>query len=69
MVQSPISGHDVMDLPIYCFIVENPNTGERVLFDLGLMKPWEEKQPSHGEFPTSGCGHFHPASCSAERWR
>ncbi|KAI0302527.1 hypothetical protein BC826DRAFT_965865 [Russula brevipes] len=47
MVQSPISGHDVMDLPIYCFIVENPNTGERVLFDLGLMKAWEEKQPSH----------------------
>jgi hypothetical protein len=60
MIQPPISGHDVLELPIYSFIVENPNTGERVLFDLGLSKAWKEKQPPHGEFsppPREPLGH------------
>ncbi|KAI0302526.1 hypothetical protein BC826DRAFT_1101421 [Russula brevipes] len=47
MIQPPISGHDVLEMPIYSFIVENPNTGEKVLFDLGLSKAWKEKQPPH----------------------
>jgi len=45
MIQSPIAGHDVMDIPAYSFLVENDTAGEKVLYDLGFMKAWKEKLP------------------------
>ncbi|KAH8978028.1 hypothetical protein EDB86DRAFT_3155743 [Lactarius hatsudake] len=49
MIQKPIPGHDTLDWPLYSFLIENEKAGKKVLFDLGLMKPWKEKQPA-GEF-------------------
>ncbi|KAI9436214.1 beta-lactamase-like protein [Lactarius indigo] len=44
-IQKPISGHDTLDWPLYSFLIENEKAGKKVLFDLGLMKAWKEKQP------------------------
>lgn len=44
-VQKPVPGNDTMDLPIYSFLVENEKAHKKVLFDLGLIKAWKEKQP------------------------
>ena len=52
MVQSPIAGHDVMDIPACCFLVENEAAGKKVLYDLGFMKAWKEKLPQLSEFFT-----------------
>ncbi|RAK87820.1 metallo-beta-lactamase superfamily protein [Aspergillus costaricaensis CBS 115574] len=45
VVQMPISGHDVLDMPCYSFLIENKGLNKRVLFDLGLRKDWKEKLP------------------------
>ena len=50
MIQSPIAGHDVIDMPAYSFLVENETAGKKVLFDLGFMKAWKEKLPPLSEF-------------------
>jgi len=50
LVQPPIAGHDVMDVPVYSFPIENEAAGKKILYDLGIMKAWEAKQPPHGEF-------------------
>jgi hypothetical protein len=52
LLQTPISGHDNLDLPLYSFLVENEKADKRVLFDLGLMKAWKEKIPDR-ESPRS----------------
>jgi len=50
MVQPPIAGHDIMDIPIYSFLIESEAAGKKMLYDLGIVKAWEEKQPPHSEF-------------------
>jgi hypothetical protein len=47
--QNKIPGHDVLDIPCYSFLVENKKQGKKVLFDLGIMKAWKEKQPPESE--------------------
>jgi hypothetical protein len=47
-IQSPVSGHDTLDLPVYSFLVENKQAHKKVLFDLGIMKDWKEKRPERG---------------------
>jgi len=44
-IQTPIPGHDTLDWPLYSFLIENEKADKKVLFDLGLMKGWKEKQP------------------------
>ncbi|KAE8401215.1 hypothetical protein BDV37DRAFT_296346 [Aspergillus pseudonomiae] len=44
ILQSPIPGHDLLDIPCYSFLIEN-NRSQKVLFDLGLRKDWREKLP------------------------
>ncbi|KAF8257830.1 beta-lactamase-like protein [Lactarius quietus] len=46
LVQSPRPGHDTLDIPTYSFLVENEKAGKKVLFELGIMKAWEEKLPA-----------------------
>ena len=36
--QTPMPGQDILDLPIYSFLLENEKAQKKVLFDLGLMK-------------------------------
>lgn len=45
VVQTPILGHDVLDLPLYSFLIDNEKADKKVLFDLGLMKAWKERRP------------------------
>ncbi|KAH8924719.1 Metallo-hydrolase/oxidoreductase [Atractiella rhizophila] len=45
VVTRQITGHDILDIPCFSFLVENERIGKKVLFDLGLMKAWKEKQP------------------------
>jgi hypothetical protein len=49
IVQPQVSGHDVMDMPLYSFLIENEKVGRKILFDLGMMKAWKEKSPPDGE--------------------
>ncbi|KAI0292383.1 hypothetical protein BC826DRAFT_1105488 [Russula brevipes] len=42
-VQPPIRGHELLDLPALCFLVQNDKTGKKVMFDLGIMKAWKTK--------------------------
>ncbi|KAI0301673.1 beta-lactamase-like protein [Multifurca ochricompacta] len=44
MLQPQIPGHDIVDSPIYCFLVENDKVGKKLMYDLGMMKDWEERQ-------------------------
>ena len=45
LVQPHIHGHEMIEAPIYSFLVENGRVGKKVLFDLGMMKTWKEKLP------------------------
>jgi hypothetical protein len=42
-VQPPIRGHELLDLPALCFLVQNDKIGKKVMFDLGIMKAWKTK--------------------------
>ncbi|KAI0301696.1 beta-lactamase-like protein [Multifurca ochricompacta] len=44
MLQPQIPGHDIVDAPIYSFLVENDKVGKKLMYDLGMMKDWEERQ-------------------------
>ncbi|GMG35316.1 unnamed protein product [Aspergillus oryzae] len=44
ILQSPIPGHDLLDIPCYSFLIENKRR-KKVLFDLGPRKDWREKLP------------------------
>jgi hypothetical protein len=50
LVQPSITGHDAMHMPTYSFLIEDETTGEKMLYDLGMMKAWEKKLPPHSEF-------------------
>ncbi|KAL8947129.1 MAG: hypothetical protein Q9222_006553 [Ikaeria aurantiellina] len=45
-MEPKIKGLDILDCPAYSFLVEHPKTGERILFDLGVRKDWENLVPS-----------------------
>jgi len=45
VIHNPIPGHDVYDIPCYSFLIENKKLDKRVLYDLGIMKDWKQKQP------------------------
>jgi hypothetical protein len=46
-----IPGHDILDIPCYSFLIEHKKSGKKILYDLGLMKEWKEKQPPASEYP------------------
>jgi hypothetical protein len=43
LVEPSILGQDILDVPAFCFLVENDQAGKKIMFDLGLMKAWETK--------------------------
>ncbi|OKL57597.1 hypothetical protein UA08_06949 [Talaromyces atroroseus] len=45
VLSNQLPGHDVLEMPCYSFLIENKKSGKKVLFDLGLMKAWREKEP------------------------
>ena len=49
LIQPPIAGNEVMNVPMYSFLVENEVAGKKVLYDLGFMKAWKEKLPPLSE--------------------
>ncbi|KAI0265667.1 hypothetical protein BC834DRAFT_970028 [Gloeopeniophorella convolvens] len=46
LVQPHIPGHDVIDAPAYSFLIENDRTGQKILFDLGIVKAFATKSPT-----------------------
>lgn len=50
VVFNPVPGHDLLSTPTYSFLIENKKLGKKVLYDLGLMKAWKQKEP-----PVSKC--------------
>ena len=34
-------GFDYLDVPAFCFLIENQSSGRKLLFDLGVRKDWE----------------------------
>jgi len=47
--QDQIPGHDSLDIPCFSFLIENKILGKKILYDLGIMKAWKEKQPPASE--------------------
>ena len=45
-VEPRIKGYNVMDCPAYSFLIEHGKSGQKVLFDLGLRKDWENLSPT-----------------------
>ncbi|KAI0265701.1 metallo-beta-lactamase superfamily protein [Gloeopeniophorella convolvens] len=43
VVQPPMPGHDILDVPAYSFLIENDRVGQKLLFDLGVMKTLYDK--------------------------
>lgn len=50
LVRLPMTAHDVMDVPLYSFLIETEATVKKILYDLGITKAWEAKQTLRGEF-------------------
>lgn len=51
LIESSILGQDYLDVPSFCFLVENDQAGKKIMFDLGIMKAWETKfGPKSGMF-------------------
>ena len=48
--QTPIPGRDILDMPIYSFLLENEKAQKKALFDLDLMKGWKERHPDRESF-------------------
>jgi glyoxylase-like metal-dependent hydrolase (beta-lactamase superfamily II) len=48
--QKQILGHDLLDIPCYSFLIDNKRLGQKILYDLGLMKAWKQKQPPGREY-------------------
>ncbi|KAL8998546.1 MAG: hypothetical protein Q9169_002386 [Polycauliona sp. 2 TL-2023] len=40
-----IKGYDTIDCPAYSFLIEHQRSGQKVLFDLGVRKDWENLAP------------------------
>ncbi|KAL8856492.1 MAG: hypothetical protein Q9178_006891 [Gyalolechia marmorata] len=45
-MEPKIKGYDVLDCPAYSFLIEHGRSGQKVLFDLGLRKDWENLSPT-----------------------
>lgn len=45
MMKPNIPGHTHLVCPSYSFLIENPSSGRKVLFDLGVQKEWEKQAP------------------------
>ncbi|KAL8712618.1 MAG: hypothetical protein Q9220_003149 [cf. Caloplaca sp. 1 TL-2023] len=45
-MEPKIKGYDVIDCPAYSFLIEHPKNKERIVFDLGVRKDWENLAPS-----------------------
>ncbi|KAI9448920.1 hypothetical protein F5148DRAFT_987866 [Russula earlei] len=43
LIQPPMFGHDILDIPAFCFLGENDQAGKKVMFDLGIVKAWSTK--------------------------
>ncbi|MCJ1446849.1 MAG: hypothetical protein MMC23_007356 [Stictis urceolatum] len=41
-----IEGHDILKAPAYSFLIENVAKSQKILFDLGVRKDWENMAPS-----------------------
>ncbi|KEF54037.1 uncharacterized protein A1O9_09832 [Exophiala aquamarina CBS 119918] len=41
-----IPGHPILQAPAFSFLVEQPSSSRKILFDLGLRKDWENLAPS-----------------------
>ena len=44
-VTPPYKGFDYLDCPAFSFLIEHQTSGRKLLFDLGVMKPWENLPP------------------------
>ncbi|KAL8643540.1 MAG: hypothetical protein Q9226_008298 [Calogaya cf. arnoldii] len=44
-MEPPIKGHDTLDCPAYSFLIEHKPLDQKVLFDLGVRKDWENLAP------------------------
>ncbi|KAL8883482.1 MAG: hypothetical protein Q9215_008207, partial [Flavoplaca cf. flavocitrina] len=44
-MEPKIKGHDIIDCPAYSFLIENEKSGQKILFDLGVRKDWENLAP------------------------
>jgi hypothetical protein len=54
LIEPSILGQDILDVPAFCFLVENDQVGKKIMFDLGIMKAWETKLgPTSELFPIS----------------
>ncbi|KAL8732328.1 MAG: hypothetical protein Q9181_003999 [Wetmoreana brouardii] len=40
-MEPKMKGYNTVDCPAFSFLIEHPKSGERVLFDLGVRKDWE----------------------------
>ena len=45
VIRNPVPGHDLLAAPCFSFLIENKKLGKKVLYDLGLVKAWEQKLP------------------------
>ncbi|KAL8925748.1 MAG: hypothetical protein Q9172_002089 [Xanthocarpia lactea] len=45
-MEPKIKGYNVLDCPAYSFLIEHGKSGQKVLFDLGLRKDWENLSPT-----------------------
>lgn len=45
-LQPAYKGFDKTDIPVYAFLIEHPPSGQKLLFDLGTRKDWEDLAPS-----------------------
>lgn len=50
LFKNTIPGHDTLDIPCFSFLIENKKSGKKILYDLGIMKAWKEKQPPASEY-------------------
>lgn len=41
MMEPHIDNFDILDCPAFSFLIEHPKTHQKVLFDLGIRKDWE----------------------------
>ncbi|KAL8851240.1 MAG: hypothetical protein Q9221_003871 [Calogaya cf. arnoldii] len=44
-MEPPIKGHDTLDCPAYSFLIEHKPLNQKLLFDLGVRKDWENLAP------------------------
>lgn len=45
-MEPPIKGHATMTVPAFSFLVQQPSSGRKILFDIGLRKDWDSHPPA-----------------------